>query len=77
MAGLLARRASRQGTLVLFSTHDAAQALTIATPVLVMAEEPTTLQADLAVPVLGDVGARQAMLAGLTSRFAFLASGAA
>jgi len=73
LAMLIARRVKSHGTLVLLSTHDAAQALSIGSRVLVIAGTPATLLADIAVP--DDGAARRQMLDDLVSRFGFLSGG--
>jgi len=72
LAALLAKRVKSSGTLVLLSTHDTAQALSIASRVLVIAGTPATLLADMAVPTPDDGAARQRMHDDLLSRFGFL-----
>jgi len=63
------------GTLVLLSTHDVAQALSIASRVLVIAGTPATLVADVAIPMPHDIAALHQMHKDLVSRFSFLADG--
>ncbi len=68
----IAQRVRRSGTLVLLSTHDLDQALTMATRVLVLAGNPATLAADIAVPDHADGMAISRLRQHLLSRFAFL-----
>jgi NitT/TauT family transport system ATP-binding protein len=70
----IAERARRRGILVLLSTHDAAQALTMATRVLVVSGQPATLLADVAVPDHQDSAAISRLHRDLLSRFTFLAN---
>ena len=72
----IARRARRSGMLVLLSTHDIEQALTMATRVLLLAETPATLAADIAVPDHADTAAINRLHQDLLTRFSFLGSGA-
>jgi ABC-type nitrate/sulfonate/bicarbonate transport system ATPase subunit len=66
----LADRGRRAGTLVLLSTHDIDQALATATRILVIAGEPATLAADIAVP--HDAAASGRLRRDLLSQFTFL-----
>ena len=66
-------RVRRYRTLVLFSTHDAGQALAMATRVLVVAGVPATLLADVAVPDQGDTAAVRHLHQDLLRQFTFLA----
>jgi NitT/TauT family transport system ATP-binding protein len=75
LATVLGRRVKDRGTLVLLSTHDVAQALSIASRVLVIAGTPATLVADVAVPMPHDIAALHQMRKDLVSRFSFLADG--
>jgi NitT/TauT family transport system ATP-binding protein len=72
LAAVVARRARRDGMLVLLATHDLDQALAIADRVLVLSGQPATLAADLAVPREGVAGLRGE----LHRRFPFLARAA-
>jgi ABC-type nitrate/sulfonate/bicarbonate transport system ATPase subunit len=72
---MLGRRVKDRGTMVLLSTHDVAQALSIASRVLVIAGTPATLVADVAIPVPHDIAALHQMHRDLVSCFSFLADG--
>jgi NitT/TauT family transport system ATP-binding protein len=65
-------RVRRRGTLVLLSTHDMDQALAMATRILVIANEPATLVADIATPAHDDGAAHIRLRQDLLTRFAFL-----
>lgn len=74
-AGLGARiadRARRLRTLVLLSTHEPAQALAIASRILVIAGSPATLLADVPVPDGANSAAIQQLHQDLLTRFTFL-----
>jgi ABC-type nitrate/sulfonate/bicarbonate transport system ATPase subunit len=75
LATMVERRVKNRGTLVLLSTHDLAQALSVASRVLVMAGTPATLVADVAIPMPHDIVALHQMHNDLASRFSFLADG--
>jgi ABC-type nitrate/sulfonate/bicarbonate transport system ATPase subunit len=68
----VAERARRFGTLVLLTTHDLDQALTMATRVLLLAGSPATLAADIVVPNHADGVAITRLRQNLLTRFAFL-----
>jgi ABC-type nitrate/sulfonate/bicarbonate transport system ATPase subunit len=65
-------RVRRRGTLVLLSTHDIDQALAMASRILVVANDPGTLVADLTVPDRDDAAAMAGMREHLLTRFTFL-----
>ena len=67
------KRVRRLGTLVLLSTHDADQALAMASRILVVAGEPATLVADIDAPPRGDTAAIGRLHQDLLARFTFLA----
>lgn len=75
LAQVVARRARRDGMLVLLATHDLDQALAIADRVLVLSGQPATLAADIAVPREDD-GLGE-LRDDLHRRFPFLARGLA
>jgi len=66
----IVERVRRHNTLVLLSTHDVDQALAMATRVLVIAGEPATLAADVAVPA--ESAAMGQVRQDLLTRFTFL-----
>ena len=68
----VAQRSRRCGTLVLLSTHDIDQALTMATRVLLLAGSPATLAADIVVPGHADTAAINRLRQTLLTRFTFL-----
>jgi ABC-type nitrate/sulfonate/bicarbonate transport system ATPase subunit len=68
----LVDRVVRHDTLVLLSTHDVDQALTMATRILVLSGEPAGLAADIAVPARSDVDAMHRFRKDLLARFTFL-----
>ena len=72
MCARIAHRARHSGTLVLLSTHDLDQALTMATRVLLLAGSPATLAADIVVPDHADSSAINRLRQKLLSRFPFL-----
>ncbi|HEX2940305.1 MAG TPA: ATP-binding cassette domain-containing protein [Rhodopila sp.] len=69
----IAARVRQRGTLALLSTHDAGQALTMASRILVVAGHPATLLADVPVPDHRDSAAIGRLHQDLLGRFAFLA----
>ena len=73
LATRIIARVHRRGTLVLLSTHDADQALTMANRILVVAGKPATLAADIAVQPRGDTAAIRRLSQDLLTRFTFLA----
>ena len=70
----IADRALRHDTLVLLSTHDVDQALAMATRILVLADDPATLSADIAVPSRRAGAETSRLRQDLLMRFAFLGS---
>jgi NitT/TauT family transport system ATP-binding protein len=72
LAEVVARQAQARAAAALMATHDLAQALQIATRVLVLAGRPATLAADVAVPREADSGVRAMLQARLVRQFAFL-----
>jgi sulfonate transport system ATP-binding protein len=68
----IADRALKRGTLVLLSTHEVDQALAMATRVLVLADDPATLSADIAVPARGNGAAVARLRQHLLTQFEFL-----
>jgi ABC-type nitrate/sulfonate/bicarbonate transport system ATPase subunit len=62
------------GAAVLLATHDLAQALQLASRVLILGGVPATLAADVAVPAGSDAATRAALHAKLVSQFSFLGS---
>lgn len=72
----IAGRVRQSNMLVLLSTHDIDQALTMATRVLLLAETPATLAADIAVPDPADRAAVDRLQQDLLRRFSYLGSGA-
>jgi NitT/TauT family transport system ATP-binding protein len=73
LADVVERWTRDTGAAVLLATHDLAQALQLASRVLILAGVPATLAADLAVPA-GDA-AVAALHADLVRRFSFFGSG--
>jgi ABC-type nitrate/sulfonate/bicarbonate transport system ATPase subunit len=71
----IADRVRRRGMMVLLSTHDVDQALAIASRVLVIANDPATLVADVAVPDRDDAEAIGQLHRNLLNRFTFLGRG--
>ena len=69
---VIATRARSFHTLVLLSTHDLDQALTMATRVLLLAGSPATLAADIVVPDHADTAAINRLRQNLLTRFTFL-----
>lgn len=69
----IAEHVRRRATLVLLSTHDAGQALAMASRILVVAGQPATLLADIAVPDHRDSAAIGRLHQDLLTRFTFLA----
>jgi ABC-type nitrate/sulfonate/bicarbonate transport system ATPase subunit len=66
----MVERVRRDGTRVMLSTHDVDQALAMASRILVIAGDPATLAADIAVPLDGSAAVR--MRQDLLTRFTFL-----
>ena len=77
LAGVVGRWASETGGGVLLATHDLAQAVDLASRVLVLAGAPATLAADVGIPPSADAGMRAGLRAELTARFGFLQAGGA
>ncbi len=75
LGALLAARARKAGTTVLFSTHEIEHALACADRVLVLSGSPASLAMDVAVPQ--DAAGRQAARAKLIAAFPFLSAPAA
>jgi NitT/TauT family transport system ATP-binding protein len=73
LAALVSNWARRRGATVLLATHDLEQALGIADRILILAGEPATLAADLAVPPGSDLAAVAELRASLVAQFQFLA----
>ena len=71
LADVVERWTRDTGAAVLLATHDLAQALQLASRVLVLAGTPATLAADVAVPAGSDAAARAALHAKLTGQFRF------
>jgi ABC-type nitrate/sulfonate/bicarbonate transport system ATPase subunit len=71
----IVERVRRHRTLVLLSTHDIDQALAMATRVLVLANEPATLVADIKAPPLEDAVGVGRLRQELLTRFTFLGRG--
>jgi ABC-type nitrate/sulfonate/bicarbonate transport system ATPase subunit len=65
-------RVQRHRTLVLLSTHDVDQTLAMATRILVLANEPATLVADILVPAHDNDTAIGRLRQDLLTRFTFL-----
>ena len=72
LGGRIAKLVQRRGISVLFSTHDADQALAIASRILVLSGAPASLAADIAVP--GDAETRRRARDDLLGRFKFLSA---
>ncbi|HEY4171673.1 MAG TPA: ATP-binding cassette domain-containing protein [Rhodopila sp.] len=72
LAEVVGRWTRDTGAAVLVATHDLAQALQLASRVLVLSGVPATLAADVAVPAGGDVATLRARLAG---EFPFFTAG--
>ncbi len=72
LGGRIVDRVRRRPMLVLLSTHDAAQALAMASRLLVIANEPATLVADIPVPQRDDAVAIRRLHQDLLARFSFL-----
>lgn len=73
LVALVSNWARRRRATVLLATHDLDQALGIADRILVLAGEPATLAADLAVPPGSDIAAVAELRASLMAQFQFLA----
>lgn len=71
LADVVGRWTRDTGAAVLLATHDLAQALQLASRVLVLAGTPATLAADVPVPAGSDAATRAALQADLASRFPF------
>ncbi|WP_158922864.1 ATP-binding cassette domain-containing protein [Acidisphaera sp. S103] len=71
LADVVGRWTRDTGAAVLLATHDLAQALQLASRVLVLAGTPATLAADVPVPAGNDAATRAALQADLASRFPF------
>ena len=72
--GLLIVFEAGAGAAVLVATHDLAQALQLASRVLVLAGTPATLAADMPVPANSDAATRAALQADLAARFPFFSA---
>lgn len=72
LGGRIVDRVQRRPLLVLLSTHDSAQALAMASRLLVIANEPATLVADIPVPHRDDAAAIRRLHHDLLARFSFL-----
>ena len=75
LAEVIERWTRDTGAAVLLATHDLAQALHLASRILVLAGTPATLAADVAVPTGGDAGTLHAALIEQFSFFRSSASG--
>jgi NitT/TauT family transport system ATP-binding protein len=71
LADVVGRWTRDTGAAVLLATHDLAQALQLASRVLVLAGTPATLAADVPVPANSDPATRAALQADLAARFPF------
>lgn len=71
LADVVERWTRDTGAAVLLATHDLAQALQLASRVLVLAGTPARLAADVAVPAGSDAATRAVLHAQLTGRFRF------
>jgi NitT/TauT family transport system ATP-binding protein len=69
---VVAEQAQAAGTAVLIAMHDLGTALAIASRLLILAEKPATLAAEIVVPV--DACARAALRVSLAKAFPFLAA---
>ncbi|MDB5403413.1 MAG: transporter ATP-binding protein [Rhodopila sp.] len=76
LADVVQRWAHDTGAAVVLATHDLAQALQLASRLLILAGPPATLAADVPVPAGSDAATRTALHAKLTSQFGFFSSGA-
>ena len=74
LADVVGRWTRDTGAAVLLATHDLAQALQLASRVLVLSGAPATLAADVAVPTESDAAARAALQAELAGRFPFFSA---
>jgi len=70
----IADRALRHGVLVILSTHDLDQALAMASRILVLADNPATLSADVVVPARDAAGETSRLREHLLTKFTFLSS---
>jgi ABC-type nitrate/sulfonate/bicarbonate transport system ATPase subunit len=68
----IVERVRRRGTLVLLSTHDVDQALAMASRILVVANDPGTLETDISVPDRANAVAISQLREDLLTRFRFL-----
>jgi NitT/TauT family transport system ATP-binding protein len=75
LADVVGRWTRDTGAAVLLATHDLAQALQLASRVLVLAGTPATLAADMPVPAGSDTATRSALQAKLVEQFSFFGSG--
>ena len=71
LADVVGRWTRDTGAAVLLATHDLAQALQLASRVLVLAGTPATLAADVPVPTNSDAATRAMLQADLAARFPF------
>jgi ABC-type nitrate/sulfonate/bicarbonate transport system ATPase subunit len=71
LADVVERWTRETGAAVLLATHDLAQALQLASRVLVLAGTPATLAADVAVPAGSDAASRTALFTRLAGQFSF------
>ncbi|MGD0109542.1 MAG: ATP-binding cassette domain-containing protein [Rhodopila sp.] len=70
----IAERATRHGVLVILSTHDLDQALAMASRIIVLADNPATLSADIVVPAGDAAGETSRLREHLLTKFTFLGS---
>lgn len=74
LAGVILAHARRLRATVLLATHELDQAMALADRILVLAGQPATLAADLAVPDRADAAASAEFRAALRKRFPFLSA---